>query len=104
MTRIDHLMEMLREDPKDPFLHYALALELEKNNQLVEAVAKLKWLREEQADYLPLYYKLGKLLEGQQKNAEAIHVYQQGIELARVQSETKTLAELKEALFLLEEE
>lgn len=104
MSRIDAIQEMLKDDPSDAFLLYALALEYEKAAQHQKAIEQLLDLHQQQPAYLPVYYKLGKLYEQEQLTDKAIRFYRDGIQLARQQGDQKTLNELKEALLQWEDE
>ena len=103
MNRIEAIKEMLKNDPSDSFLIYALALEYEKTNQLNKAVLILEELKSTQPNYLPTYYKLGKLYELLLNNVAAVAVYKLGLVVAKAQSEMKTLGELNEAIVNLED-
>ena len=94
---------MLVQDPKDPFLNYALSLELAKKNDLQDAISILEKLIEQDPDYLAAYYQLGKNCEAIAEKQKAILIYQRGIAIARKQNNTKTMNELMEACQLLEE-
>lgn len=101
-SRIELIRDMIEKDPKDPFLHYALALEYIKEGNSTNAVKLLISITQESPDYLASYYQLGKLLEA--KDVEkAKAYYRKGIETALQQKNMKTLGELNEALALLED-
>jgi tetratricopeptide (TPR) repeat protein len=102
-SRIDALKEMLRKEPHDAFLNYALAIELEKENKVPEAIVIIEQVLQRDEQYLGGYYKLGKLHEAAGEKEKAIAVYQKGIAIARQQRNNKTLNELNEALQQLEE-
>ena len=92
---------MLQTNPNDSFLKYAAALEYEKTGNASKAIATIKDLLEHDQNYLGAYYKLGKLLEEDEKTKEAIDVYRSGLAIARKKSDLKTEGELTEALMLL---
>ncbi|HEY6161256.1 MAG TPA: tetratricopeptide repeat protein [Bacteroidia bacterium] len=94
---------MLIKEPDDAFLNYALAIELEKENKITEAIAVMEKIIERDENYLGAYYKLGKLYEAIAQKEKAAATYQKGIAIARAQFNTKTLNELNEALQQLEE-
>jgi len=102
--RIQQIREMLKAEPMDAFLNYALAIELEKENKLTEAVELLKQMVRSHQDYLPIYYKIGKLLEHLGKLTDAKHYFLLGKELATRQHNLKTKNELEEALWMLDDE
>lgn len=103
MSRVDEIKKMLKTDPKDSFLTYALALEYEKVNQISEATEVIEQLIQEDPEYLGAYYKLGQLYESQDKMNKALNIYQTGIKLATEKKDNKTKGELEEALWLIED-
>ncbi len=98
MNRIDHIRQMLTENPEDVFLHYALAMEFMSVQDNAAAVEQLEWIRSTQSDYLPLYYQLAHLYEAAGATAKAIEVYESGMAVAEVQNDLKTRGELRSAL------
>ncbi|MEQ8908889.1 MAG: tetratricopeptide repeat protein [Vicingaceae bacterium] len=104
MSRVDEIKKMLKTDPKDSFLTYALALEYEKAKAPKEAIKIIESLIQDDPDYLGAYYKLGQLYEGQDKLAKARKIYATGIGLADEKQDNKAKGELEEALWLIEEE
>jgi len=101
--RFTMIQEMLRQNPEDSFLHYAVALEFKKHGDLKKAIEMLEELSEKHPDYLASYYQLGKMQEENAQPKKAINTYKKGIELAKTQNDRKALGELNEALMLLEE-
>jgi len=102
-SRIELLRQYLLEDPSDNFSQYALALEYARENLRKEAILLLEQLLTRKPDYLSCYNQLGKLYETEGKQAEAINIFQKGIEIARKQKNKKTLGELQTALDSLED-
>ena len=102
MTRKEVLNEMAQEDPNDPFLLYAQALEDAKEGNINDAIETLDGLTLDHPNYLASYYQLGKLYEEIADLDAAIKVYKKGIKLAKSQNEQKTAQELGDALFLVE--
>jgi tetratricopeptide (TPR) repeat protein len=103
MHRIDVIKEMLLQEPHDSFLNYALAIELEKENRIAEAITTIEKIIARDEQYLGAYYKLGKLHEASGGRSKAAAVYEKGILIARQQKNNKTLNELNEALQQLED-
>ena len=101
--RFTMIQEMLKQNPEDSFLHYAVALEFKKHGDLKKAIEMLEELSEKQPDYLATYYQLGKMQEENAQPEKAINTYKKGIDLAKTQNDRKALGELNEALMLLEE-
>ena len=103
-TRLQQLQQMLAQEPDDVFLQYAMAIEYFSVNEFDKALVCLKDILEKNPDYLAAYYQTGKCYEELKQFENAKTIYQQGVELATKQQKTKTLNELKEALFLLEDD
>jgi tetratricopeptide (TPR) repeat protein len=101
--RLQQILDMLREDPGDAFLRYALALETAKDGQFQEAIELVEELLKDQPDYLGAYYQLGQWLEQAQQFERARQVYEAGVVLALEKKQTKTARELQQALDLMEE-
>jgi len=99
--RLKLIKEMLETNPDDSFLKYAAALEYEKEEDNAKAIETIRDLLANDAKYLGAYYKLGKLLEAEGKEKEAIKIYRQGLEVSKKISDLKTEGELTEALMLL---
>lgn len=96
-NRIQMLKERMKDSSDDPFYIYALALEYKD----FEPKKSLELLEESQKlfpDYLPVYFQLAELLVQFNQKDIALEVYRKGIELAKKQSENKTLAELQNAM------
>ena len=96
--RIQLLEEYLAEDPNDPFLIYALALEYDKSRNKAKAIELMIKLLNEHPDYLPVYYQLGKFYENSDRLKEAIHSYEKGIILATSIGNRHAVLELQSAL------
>jgi Tfp pilus assembly protein PilF len=103
LSRLQQIENMLKDEPNDSFLTYALALEYVKANDLKKAIDLIETLLHRDENYLGAYYQLGKLYEEKQQIEKAIITYQKGIVIAQQQNNKKTLSELNEALFLAED-
>lgn len=102
-TRIEQLQQMLLQEPNDAFLQYALGIEYFSIGNFTKSFEYFNTLLQQSPDYLAAYYQTGKCLEELKQVEEAKGIYTKGIELAKKQNKLKTLNELNEALFLLEE-
>jgi len=103
-NRMELIAEMLEKNPNDTFLNYAAALEYKKEGKTAKAISFFRKIIDNDPDYLPTYYQLGKLLEEKNKTTEAVVFYKRGRELAKVKNDIKTLGELSEALLILDED
>ena len=102
-TRLDQLFILLQKMPNDQFLNYALAMEYISINEHDKAIDVLSILIENDPNYLACYYQLAKLLEQINKD-KAIALYKQGVSVAQIQGDYKTLNEINQALLLLEDD
>ena len=93
---LDRLEEFAREDPDDPFNHYALALEYLKTDAL-KAQLLLEQLIIDHHQYVPTYYQLGQLYAEQGKTEIAIDIFERGIVAARSAGDQKALREMEGA-------
>lgn len=94
---------MLLQEPNDEFLQYAVAMEYISAGDVNKAVTALEQILIKNNNYLAAYYQLGKCFEALNKTSEAKEAYGKGIVVAQAQNNTKTLNELREAVFLLED-
>ena len=88
---------MLAQQPTDPFLNHALALEEIKRGRDAEARVLFETLLERDPDYVGSYYHLGKLLERQGEEQKALEAYERGMETAQKLGDTHALNELRGA-------
>ena len=103
LNRITALIEMLKNQPEDLFLNYALGLEHISQRAYTEAETQFKKVISLKANHLAAYYQLAKLFEEQQKNDDALFYYKLGLEKAQEEKDNKTISEFKEAIFLLDD-
>ncbi len=102
--RFNLITDMLKKDPLDSFLNYALALEYQAKGELDKAIRQLEELKKRDENYLGTYYQLGKFYEQKNQPDKAIEVYKKGVEKAQEQKNNKAQGELNEALWLIDEE
>lgn len=105
MDRISQLEAFAKEDPQDPFNHYALALEYLKTNT-TRAYEQFEGLLKDHPDYLPAYYPFAHLLIDMKQPERGEQVFRLGIAKAKMLKDAKTMRELQAAyddwLFLRE--
>ena len=101
-SRKEMLQEFLVTDPNDSFSRYALALELEKEASLGEAILQLQEVIIRDADYVAAYYHLGRLLTKAHDEQAALDIYQRGLDVATKLGDQKTRNEIQEAIELLQ--
>ena len=102
MERIEQIKEMLGDDPKDPFLHYALGLELAKKKNYQEAMTSFLQTIKLDENYVAAYYQLGILYIEIDIIDVARTYIDKGIEKAQVKKDFKAKVELEELLGWIE--
>jgi tetratricopeptide (TPR) repeat protein len=98
MSRIDALVGFIAQNPKDPFPHYALALEYKNGGRLDEARATFDGLMSAHPDYTAAYLHAGNTLLALGQKEAAQEVYQRGIEACARKGDTHARGELEGAL------
>src|SRR5688572_26405836 len=101
-TRREMLEEFVAADPNDSFSRYALALELEKEQRALEAVAQFQEVIARDPNYVPAYYHLGRVLMHLQQIEDARAIWHRGIDAASGSGDEKTRKEIEEALEALD--
>ncbi|GAB4132901.1 MAG: hypothetical protein Fur0041_04630 [Bacteroidia bacterium] len=104
MDRLAALEEMLREQPGNAFLRYGIALEYASRGQLSEAITRIESLLIDEPEYLGAYYTLGQYYEKAGETEKAINIYRKGIALAELKGNKKALGELREVLWMIEDD
>jgi tetratricopeptide (TPR) repeat protein len=100
--RMLQIRQMLASTPNDCFLLHALALEHVKINQDAMAKTLFEQVLQTDENYIGSYYHLGKLLERNEANDEAIATYEKGIAIAKKRGDRHSQNELQGAIdFLL---
>jgi tetratricopeptide (TPR) repeat protein len=95
LMRTDLLKEYIREDPHDPFLRYALALEYLRSGEDGEALEEFLYVQRQFGDYLPNYYQLGSLLIKMERTVEGLDALKRGLVVAGEQGDMHTASELR---------
>jgi len=101
-SRLDKLLRFLQESPKDSFLAFAIAKEYETAGQINKALNYYNNLKNNDPEYIGVYYHLGKIYEMIQQETLAKETYTQGINLAKKQGDFHSLSELNNARTNLE--
>lgn len=89
---------MLQDDPKDVFLRYALAMELDSAGLLAESLAAYQQLMADQPPHVPSFFRAGQLLARMGESPQAAQTLQRGIEWARDQGDMHAAEEMNELL------
>jgi Tfp pilus assembly protein PilF len=97
MDRIRKLKEFLEANEKDSFIQHALALEYVKAGDDAEARKLFENLLQQNEDYIGTYYHLGKLLERNDENQNALAWYERGMLKAKEVGDQHAYNELQAA-------
>ncbi len=95
--RINHLFSLLKEDPKDEFVHFAIAQEYNKNEAYDKAIEYYEKLKELNQQYVGLYYHLAATYAEIEEEEKALKTYEEGIIIANALKDLHALSELKNA-------
>ena len=68
MSRREKIEAMLADDPGDTFLRYSLAMELDKEGQHDESLAKFRELTKDNPPYIAAYFMAGQQLTRRQRH------------------------------------
>lgn len=94
-SRLEKLLEFIKNEPEDPFLKYALATEYLRINQTDKALSYYEDLTANHPNYTGTYYHLGKLYEALGRKDDALKTYETGIRITREQRDSHALSELQ---------
>ena len=94
MSRIEKLLEYIKQNGKDSFLQHALALEYIKIDRDEEARNVFNELLLREPTYVGSYYHLGKLLERSGNFEKAIKIYERGMQEAKKAGDMHSYNEL----------
>ncbi len=97
MSRLDQLFDLLKSQPNEPFLLFAIAKEYEKAGDKDNALAYYLKLKETTPQYVGTYYHLGKLYERLQQPETAFLTYKQGMVVAKEEGDMHAFSELSGA-------
>lgn len=90
-------MELLKEDPTDEFVHYALAQEYVKLEFYEKGLSTYLKLKDMNPEYVGLYYHLAALYVDLEEDNMAIETFDEGIRVARNIGDQHALSELMNA-------
>lgn len=96
-SKIEQLLVFKNENPNDPFILYALAMEYEKNKNYNTAEKYYQILITQHPEYGGTYYHYAQLLELLNKTALAESIYQQGLSVLGQKKDAHSHRELTEA-------
>src|ERR1700712_2096445 len=95
LSRLEKLLEFLKNEPNDEFLQYALATEYLRLNETDKALQYYEDLVNNHPDYVGTYYHLGKLYEALNRKPDAINTYNKGMEVTKAKRDNHAFSELQ---------
>src|ERR1700760_2458615 len=95
VSRLEKLLEFIKNEPDDEFLKYALATEYLRLNDTAKALEYYEDLVNNHPGYVGTYYHLGKLYEALNRKPDAINTYEKGMETAKAQRDNHAFSELQ---------
>ncbi|MDG1874860.1 MAG: hypothetical protein P8J27_13175 [Mariniblastus sp.] len=98
MSRREQLESMLADSPEDTFLRYALAMELENEDENEKSLALHQSLMKETPPYVPSFFMSGQQLANLDRIDEARQILAQGIEQAEAQNNLHAAGEMRQFL------
>jgi tetratricopeptide (TPR) repeat protein len=101
-TRKQQIEAMLAEEPNDPELRYALAMEYVSGGEDDNAVGCFETLANAHPDYVPAYFQRAQALIRLNRLEEARPVIENGITIARNTGNAHAADELQGLLYTLE--
>ena len=103
MSRREQLESMLADSPDDTFLRYALAMELENEDENERSLELHDGLMKDDPPYVPSFFMSGQQLANLDRIAEAKEMLEKGIEQADAQQNLHAAGEMRQFLDTLEE-
>ncbi|EHQ29206.1 tetratricopeptide repeat protein [Mucilaginibacter paludis] len=94
-TRLNKLLDFLKNEPNDEFLKYALATEYLRLNETDKSLLYYEDLVNNHPRYVGTYYHLGKLYEALNRKEEAITTYETGMAIAKELRDNHAFSELQ---------
>jgi predicted Zn-dependent protease len=97
-SRKEQLLELLAEDPNDPFLCYGVAMEYVSAGEHEAAVSRFQDLMRTTPDYVPAYVQAGQLLARLGREEEARAILRAGIVVAQQKDDVHAAGEMEQFL------
>jgi hypothetical protein len=98
MSRRAKIEAMLADDPGDTFLRYSLAMELDKEGDHDQSLAKFAELTRDEPPYVPAFFMAAQQLVRLERTDEARVMLRGGIDAATNQDDSHAAREMSEFL------
>jgi tetratricopeptide (TPR) repeat protein len=100
MDRKEFIKNEINLDPMDPFNHYLLAIEYQKEGSIKESFDLFEEIITQFPDYVATYYTYANALLASEEEDKAEKIIWKGVEEAEKKGAAKALKELKQLLEL----
>ncbi|MBL8822657.1 MAG: tetratricopeptide repeat protein [Planctomycetia bacterium] len=94
-SRLSQLQSLLADEPNDPFLGYALAMEMESAGDTTGAIEQLQSLLLANPEYVPGFLQVGQLLIKADRLDEAKAMLTMGMQTAFKQADHHAYQEME---------
>lgn len=98
MSRREQLEEMLKDDPRDVFLNYALGKALTAEGRPAEGVAQFRKTLDIDANHVPSYFQMAQTLAAEGDIEDARETITRGLDVAREVGDDHAEMEMREFL------
>ncbi len=98
MSRREKIEAMLADEPRDAFLRYSLAMELEKEGQHERSLGLLSELQHDSPPYVPAFFMAAQQLARLDRMDEAKTALRVGIAAAQSAGDAHAAGEMQEFL------
>ena len=95
MSRLAQLQQMLIDEPFDPFLHYAVAMEHAKLGEADEALKRFTAMNADFPEHVAAWHQRGRLLAERGDTVAAAEILQQGIGVAQRTGDSHAAGEMQ---------
>ena len=98
LSRREKIEALLQNEPRDQFLRYGLAVELDNESRTDESLALFRGLMRDQPPHVASFFRGAQLLVKLDEIDQARAALREGIEVARRQGEMHAAGEMGELL------
>ena len=102
-SRLEMLEKLIEKGSKDPFVHYARAMELRGQGRGADALAAFQAVRDQFPAYVPTYLMAGQLAAELAEYAKSREFLTAGLAAAKAAGDDHATSELSSALATLPE-
>ncbi len=101
VSRRERIEAMLEDEPRDTFLRYSLAMELDKEGEHERSLDRLRELIADEPPYVPAFFMAGQQLARLDRIDDAREVLTTGVSAAQRQGDSHAAGEMSEFLSTL---